>query len=164
MTNYLGQAVSELRPDAEFLVSGDVLTWLDDPALKPSDSEITVKIQEIQLRETKKSKKNELKDAFDNEFKTITGDVLFHEMVSWTTQEEEAEHWLADNTVETPFIDNLLASRQFVGETKEIIVQKIIEHSTAYKQFYASLLGKYQKLISQVDTANNIVDVENVAW
>lgn len=166
---FLAEAVHELRPSCEFLVKDNTLIWLDDPALKPSDAEITVKINEIQLREEKDKKLKELKDEFDIEFKNTVGDVLFHEMVSWTVQEEEANMYLNDpvNAV-TPFLDTLYNSRNPNGpdldSSKEDLANKILMHANYYKTFYPSLLGKYQRLVDKINKANNILDVQSIVW
>ena len=167
--NLLAEAVSELRPTAEFLISNGQLVWLDDLALKPSDTEITVKINEIRLREAKTAKIRELKNAFDTEFKNITSDVLFHEMVSWETQEKEALAYLADPTnAVTPFLDGLYTARNplkpDLDADKTDLANKIISHGNAYKQFYSSLLGKYQKLVKAVQQAQTLLDLETISW
>lgn len=41
-------AILSLRPNANFNVIGDVLEWLDDPALKPTDEEIQTKMDELE--------------------------------------------------------------------------------------------------------------------
>lgn len=166
---FLADAVHELRPSCEFLIKDDTLIWLDDPALRPSDAEITVKINEIQLRKEKEKKLEELKNEFDVEFKNTVGDVLFHEMVSWTAQEEDAKKYLADPVnAETPFLDALYKARNPDGPdldaNKEELANKIIAHANYYKTGYPALLGKYQKLVDKINKANNILDVQSIVW
>jgi len=107
-----------------------------------------------------KEKKIELKNSFNTNASLITT-ALPHEMASWDKQESQARAWNDDNTVVTPIIDELLTARNF-GETKQDLVNKIIGNADAYEVVYGQLLGKYQNLISQVDSATTIADVEAI--
>jgi len=94
----------------------------------------------------------------------ITGNLGMLEDSSYSVQETEARAWLLDNKVSTPFIDGLLVARATVGETKALLVNKIVTHSDAYKIAYSTLLGKFQRICLQVNSATTVSEVAKIVW
>jgi len=86
-----------------------------------------------------------------------------NERESWIYQETEANNYIIDNNVKTPFIDNLLVSRD-LDETKDELITKILEKASDYKIMESSALGKYQKLLKDVEVCVNKEDVELISW
>ena len=117
----------------------------------------------LTLEEVKKSKYKEIKLAQTNALNAIVGELASSEPVSYTKQETEARAWNNDNNTATPFIDNLLISRN-LGETKQELVDKIIAKADAYQVFYASILGKFQALVKQIDAATTVDEVNKITW
>jgi len=114
------------------------------------------------LKQAKDLKQSELTKAFNANVKTLTL-AQDHEMASWKKQEDEARAYLVDNTVATPFIDNLLIARN-LGETKDALIVKILAHVDAYALAYSSLLGKSQNLTVQVSAATTKAKVKAIVW
>ena len=42
------KAIQSLRPDAEFVIRGEVVEWLDKKQTKPTDSEIDAEVKKLQ--------------------------------------------------------------------------------------------------------------------
>jgi hypothetical protein len=87
--------------------------------------------------------------TFDQAIATLTANISMNEKVSFTKQETEARAWNADNLAVTPLIDGLLVSRG-LGETKQILVDKIIVSADAYAVAYSQALGEYQTAIRNI--------------
>jgi len=112
--------------------------------------------------QTKSSKTNEITNSFNNAVEAITT-ALPHEMVSWRKQEDEARAYSADNTVETPFIDAQLVTRD-LGETKDELIAKVIANADAYQVAYATLLGKFQNLTNKISIATTVDELNLIVW
>jgi len=141
------------------------LMTLENPTslIKPIWDSVSLKWEEdLPIEDVRTNKKKELENSF-NEKASLMTTALPHEMASWDKQENQARAWNNDNTVVTPIIDELLIARNF-GETKQDLVNKIIGNADAYEVVYGQILGKYQNLISQVDGATTIADVEAIIW
>ena len=67
------------------------------------------------------------------------------EIDTFATQESEANAYMKDNEVPTPFIDNLCLNR---GIDKGIMVAKILANAEALKLATAPIIGQYQKIVS----------------
>ena len=161
--SYLAEAIQELRPDSAFMIREDSLIWLDDPSLKPTDTEIQQKIIDISLKYAKQDKLDEIMASFEKEVRLLIGNATIDEMVSWYSQEIEAINYKKDPTYPTPFIDNLLLARN-LGEDKDALADKIITKATAFKTYYAQLLGKRQRLEYLVEQATDLLTVEAIVW
>lgn len=87
-------------------------------------------------------------------------DTPLSEKLSWSKQESEAREYLKDETVHTPYVDALLASRN-KGETKMNLINKIITKADAYSVFHGTLLGKlHTKLQEVVDFQINVETID----
>ena len=114
------------------------------------------------LTELKSMKQAEITTTFDTATKAIA-DVLPHEMATWRTQEDEARAYVADNTVSTPMLSELIVARD-IGETVLDLANKVIANADAYRTAYTPLLGKYQSLTNQIALATTNAEVEAIVW
>jgi hypothetical protein len=109
-------------------------------------------------------RKNEIDSAYGKATSDLAGQCDQYETASWEVQKSEALSWQADNTVATPFIDQLLAARNkdkqdSDKETKDSLVAKIIEKVEAYNKAYAEILGTYQSRLKRLSTLTTIDDL-----
>ena len=118
--------------------------------------------KEPTFEKAKTSKFNYLENSFNQATKGIA-DVLPHEMVSWADQEAEASDYIQDDTVITPTLSALIEARG-LGETVEELANKVLDNALAYRQAYYPLLGKYQKLVRQLEASTTKEEVEAVVW
>ena len=147
----------------QVVMSGDSYVYMQGlSSVSKSDVDAALlQQQSLHLSNLRKSKINEITQAFNDAVETLTT-ALPHEMVSWRKQEDEARAYTADNTVATPFIDAQVATRQL--ETKDELVAKIIANADAYQVAYAGLLGKYQNLSNAISIATTIDELNLVVW
>lgn len=113
------------------------------------------------LAEKKDSKRSIIKMDYENAVKAMTGNTDPAEMASWTKQEAEARSWIADNTVVTPIIDNLIIGRA-MGESKADLVANIIIKADAYTVAYAQVLGAYHAKQKAIEVAITVAEVEAI--
>lgn len=66
------------------------------------------------------------------------------ERETWTTQEEEARAWTADNEAETPMLDGILTD----GETKAELVASVLAKAAALKALAGLILGAQRALMA----------------
>ena len=104
-----------------------------------------------------------LKFSFEQEIADLTASVSMDEKVSWVKQETEARAWNLNNTSSTPLIDGLLTSRNF-GETKQVLVDKIIINADRYSVMYSNILGKFQNLSALLNTVASVTDIKQISW
>lgn len=64
------------------------------------------------------------------------------ERETWFTQLKEADEWLIDNTVATPMLTAMATAR---GITVAIMVGKVKENDTRFRQAIGALLGEQQR-------------------
>jgi len=95
-------------------------------------------------------------DRFEKEMSTIREKYPESERQTWYIQEQEARAYKADNSVETPFIDNIANSR---GIDKDELVDKIITKADTYKAMVGNAVGNKQKI---EDLIENIVSIEDI--
>ena len=60
MSSYFSRALEALKPNSEWVVTGDQysrLTWLDESQTKPTEDEINAKIAELKAKIQAKKKK-----------------------------------------------------------------------------------------------------------
>ena len=75
----------------------------------------------------------------------------------------EDRAWNLNNTSSTPLIDGLLTSRNF-GETKQVLVDKIIINADRYSVMYSNILGKFQNLSALLNTVASVTDIKQISW
>lgn len=110
----------------------------------------------------KNIKTMEITASYQQEVKALTN-AQAYELSSFTKQENEARAWLANNTVNTPFIDGLLIAR-YLGETKAELVDKIILNADAYATAYSQTLGKFQKISKKIAAATTKDELSMLVW
>lgn len=112
------------------------------------------------LEQARLSRQSKLTNDFNTAVVALS-DAQPHEMASWRKQEEQARAWNADNTIATPIIDAILATRN-LGETKQQFVDIVISNADAYETAYGTMLGKFQNLIKAIKVATTIAEVEAI--
>jgi len=112
----------------------------------------------------KRIKTSEIVGKHEEIVQAMIGQVPNEELASWPKQEEQARAWNADNTVVTPLIDGLLTGRAIAGETKQILVDKIIQNADAYEAAYAPVLGNYQSKMKLITAATTSTQVDAIVW
>lgn len=110
----------------------------------------------------KNIKTMEITASYQQQVKALTN-AQADEVSSFTKQENEARAWLANNTVNTPFIDGLLVARD-LGETKAELVDKIILNADAYATAYSRILGKFQKISKKIAAATTKDELSMLVW
>jgi len=118
----------------------------------------------IPITNYKTSKIQELLSYQKTEVEALLGTVATGEVESFTIQEKEARAWNVDNSVSTPFIDVLLNARSLEGETKQDLVDLIILKADAYAASYATILGKFHRLVKEVEACATVEEVEAIGW
>lgn len=98
-----------------------------------------------------------------NELNTILGRLAFGEQISWSIQEKEAFEYTQNTSALTPFVDTLLSSRNIHGETKEILISKILNKSESFKLLYASLLGNFHSKQKEIEEATTIEALKEIS-
>lgn len=135
------------------------------------DSFVTITKAEAELlanppktfEELKKEALSQALNEFNKACDVITQNAPPKEIDSWKKQEDEARAWVTDNTAPTPLIDGLLLSRALAGETKAILVQKIIDNSDLWATAYSEVLGTYQNRTKRINSpTTTITDIEAV--
>ncbi len=110
------------------------------------DSNYTYKIENNEVVKTERNDKAYLLNKVNADFETavsdLTSSIQTSEISTWAKQENEARSWLIDNTVLTPLIDAICASR---GCEKSYLVNKIIQKADAYANAIGALVGYRQK-------------------
>jgi len=128
--------VSESVTDELFLLGAKI---------NPLDLDGSLSTEQLKIVDAYYDNEQRLK-SFEESVKTLTGDAPQAEIWSWETQRREAVGWLKDDTINTPYIDSLIISRN-KNETKQQLCEKIVTKSTMYEQKHAELLGGYQSSI-----------------
>jgi hypothetical protein len=106
-------------------------------------------------------KRAEIDAAYDAALLVITSKYPESERNSWAKQESEARAWTANNSAATPLLTAICTAR---GITLAQQVAKVITNADAYAQIAGAIIGKRQALISQVDAALNITEIDAVKW
>ncbi len=96
-----------------------------------------------------------IKDIFDGRLTKINITENELERISWDAQRNEAEAYLIDNTVATPVLNTLSATRNI---TKADLVDKIMTRITSFNSQVALLLSQQQ---TTLDTLNACVTIDD---
>ena len=89
--NWTVKAIQSLRPDAEFVLRGDQLEWLDQNQAEPTAQEIAAEAARLEADEPRKQAQQQRAAAYTAEadplfFKAQRGEVS---MDDWTAKVEE---------------------------------------------------------------------------
>lgn len=148
----------------QVVMSGsDYVMLLDKSVVAQADVDVAIIEQANDyLLRYKLSKAKEIEDEF-SKATTALSSATPHEMISWRKQEEQARAYLADNTVATPMLNAIIISRG-LNEAITDFSALVIGYADAYEADYGSLLGKYQKLSKNIDSATTVDEVKLVSW
>jgi hypothetical protein len=83
---FIVKAIQSLRPDAEFVLRGDVLEWLDKNQTKPTPEEIAIEASRLEAEEPKKIAQQQRATAYQQE-----ADPLFFKYQRGEATKEEWE-------------------------------------------------------------------------
>lgn len=102
----------------------------------------------LTVPEQKLAKLAEINVACENAIAAVRNGYPESEILSWTKQEIEARGWLANNNINTPFIDALAAARSV---DKADLVNRIITKVDIFTQLSGTIIGKRQALEDAVN-------------
>lgn len=89
------------------------------------------------------------------------GRISIFEIITWNIQKSEAEKWLSDSSVPTPFLDGMLS--KFEGLTKEELCHKIVSHYTTEELYeLGQLHGEMYTYIYSIEQAKTIAEVDKI--
>lgn len=120
-----------MSPLAEYELH-DSSEWTEIKPCPQSEKDAQAKLDIIRQAE----------QTFNETMSPIVNSVSQLERDTWIVQEQEARVWLADPTVEAPFIYMLASSR---GVDIETLVHKIIAKADVYSSILAKALGEKHK-------------------
>ena len=156
----LAQVLDSLAPDAEYVIQGDTVLWLDDKIPQPTEDEIEDEKIRLEFEDTRFRKLEEIAEAFDNTVGEFTKTYPEVEKLSWYKQEVEARAYLADGT-ESKFLQAIADKREV---TIDDLAQKIVEKADAYTVALGEAIGYRQKLEDIVNAATTLEEIVNVTW
>lgn len=130
--------------------------YIEDNIGEPQPEPIENYIDTLRIYALEKINKD-----FENSMADIKSKYPQLEMLSWDNQEREARAYIADNTVDTPILDNIADIR---GLTKEELAYRIIEKANAYKNLVGQAIGKRQLLEDMIENASSIDELEQIKW
>ena len=113
------------------------------------------------LEEVKTAKCIEIRASAAGAMESLAAPYLPQERESWDTQFKEATEWLADNGASAPMIVAMASNR---GITVADLVAKIMENAHLYRDAIGAMLGKQQRLLDEVATAETVEAVNAIAW
>jgi len=61
-----GDAILSLRPDSEWVMNGDKLTWLDSGATEPTESQIVAEMARIEYKDKRAAEYPSIADQLDD--------------------------------------------------------------------------------------------------
>lgn len=111
--------------------------------------------------------------ASSEEIAQLTGMYPSYEQATWDNQAKEAEAWNDwNNNLDpdkpaappTPTLDGIALHR---GISLEVLVGKVLENATVFKDSLYKIIGKRQALTEQAETAylnNDIETLKSIKW
>ena len=123
------------------------------------------------IKEKKSTKLNEACLLYIKEQNGDIGNITSAIGNSWYRQEVEARAYILDNTKQTPYIDQILIGRNskltelsLPLETKEWLVNKIVEKADAYNILYGNAIGKLSIILKRLEEATDYETIKNITW
>jgi hypothetical protein len=112
---------------------------------------ITVKSAEEEIQE--------INEWYETQALSLVRDVPRTEQDTWTLQKIEAEAYVKDFNVKTPFIDQIITRRKETlltkvsseDEIKPYLVEKILYKATLFTQAVGTLIGERQRLVDLIE-------------
>lgn len=123
-----------------------------------------VVIDLVLAKNTKNAKMSAAMQAEVADATSSLGGFGYYEVASFPFQVAEAKAFKLDPTAQTEFIDELLVSRGFEGETKEILANKILDKYSVWRKVYTTALGKYHRKVKELESATTLEQVVAVSW
>lgn len=116
----------------------------------------------INLETVKRKKIAMLRGQVSYKMKGYTHKLLYGEIASWDIQLEEAKAYKLDNSYPTVFIDTLLENRDIEGETKDVLIDKILTKAETHKRIYSKWLGRFHYYIKLVENSEDPYFIRDV--
>lgn len=127
--------------------------------------DVVNKVWVIDLEDARKCRLHLIKTEYNKTIgvKYKTDEFVDYEPTTFQIQVTEASNWKDDNNTPTPFIDKLVETRDFEGETKSSLIDKILYKNTLFLDI-AGELGKYHKLLKAVELSVTTDDLKKINW
>jgi hypothetical protein len=140
---------SEIRPIAKVWEAKTV--WYGEKV----PTEITPEIVQYILTMMKGFATEIISAEYERRYLALRGASDF-EADTWHIQREEATDYSIDQSVQTPFIDTLVALR---GINKDVLVGKILDNARAYNIAVATKLAEMQELLAKFNSCTTVWDI-----
>lgn len=108
---------------------------------------------EQEIESVKAAKRQEAEVQYTARAERLASSYSQYERESWPVQLLEARAFVEDAQTETHWLDAASAAR---GITKADLAQRVIAMDTAYRQVHGALTGYRQKLVDQIDAAQDL--------
>lgn len=129
----------------ELVIQGDILPTAADLSDPPS------------LAEMRAAAIVKLDAAFEAAAAQLVAGYPPSERLTWRIQEDEADAWTANPVAPTPYVDQLAAAR---GIDRLVLLGKVMENVTLFRQASALLIGKRQKWRDTIEAAADQVGID----
>ncbi len=162
----------KINADNTVDVGGDIATtemlndgWILYNGVIPTGSKLTwdavnsVIVSDIAY--DKESKLLYIEKCFRDSINGLTTGYSKEEIDTWDIQYNEAKRWEADNTVATPFLDNLATNR---GITRDVVIQRVLSKASTFQYAVSVYLGYKQRLEDMVTAATTMDDLDLIVW
>mgnify|MGYP000157670474 FL=1 len=104
------------------------------------------------------SRLNQLAQAIVNE-QSGMDDLPAFEVQSWPVQASEARAWQADNSTQTPVLDQIAQAR---GISPDKLKAAALKKTLAYESLCATVAGKRQAIEKQIEAAKNLDELNTI--
>lgn len=125
----------------------------------------------VLIKEKKSTKLNEECLKYIKEQNGDVGNITSAIGNSWYRQEVEAKAYNKDNSALTPYIDQILLGRNNrlaelnkPLETKEVLINKILQKAEAYNILYGNAIGKLTIILNQLEEAQDLETILALTW
>lgn len=123
----------------------DAIFWMPHNTCPKPTWEELVEVMRPTKEEVYAEKLQSISTQFQGLLNAFNDQYTDEERETWPVQIEEANLFTNDPTAHTPFLDNLVITRG-KGETKEELVQKIMQNNDRYRGYWGNLAGQEQSL------------------
>lgn len=149
---------------ADWQFPGSVLA--EKPVVRGWDGALYFEGEEPQqpeptINELRAAKIQSINDTYEQQARLVRVDVPENEVLTWDIQKLEAEAWQINPEVTTPFINALAEARQI---DRAILLEKVLEKVTAYRNYIGGLTGTRQRLEDLVNAATTKEELEAIVW
>jgi len=120
----------------------------------------TIVIAESLLR-AKEVKSKQILQKYNEAVDSAIENYSWLEVISWHKQELQAIEYLADSGADVPLLEALATQNNV---TKTVAANYILSKKAARDTAIGNLIGKKQYLLTQVDNATTITEVQAINW